>query len=114
MGFFTSHWVLTFLIFAPLVAAAIALLVPNATAKWVALVAGIVEVVAAAPLFWTYEPNGPAMQNQVAAAWIPDWGIFYRLGLDGISLFMVLLTASRSRIPAMAMAEPAVSVAFER
>ena len=33
------------------------------------------------------------MQNQVAVPWLPDWGIYYRLGLDGISLFMVMLTA---------------------
>jgi NADH-quinone oxidoreductase subunit M len=25
--------------------------------------------------------------------WIESWGIYYRVGLDGISLFMVLLTA---------------------
>ena len=42
MGFFTSHWVLTFLIFAPMVAAVIALVVPNVTAKWVARHRGVV------------------------------------------------------------------------
>jgi NADH-quinone oxidoreductase subunit M len=93
MNFFNSHWVLTFLIFWPLVAAVIALLVPVERAKWVALLAGTLELVVALPLFWTYEPLGAAMQNQVAVPWIPTWGIFYRVGLDGISLFMVLLTA---------------------
>jgi NADH-quinone oxidoreductase subunit M len=93
MNFFNSHWVLTFLIFWPLVAAVIALLVPVERAKWVALLAGTLELVVALPLFWTYEPLGAAMQNQVAVPWIPTWGIFYRVGIDGISLFMVLLTA---------------------
>jgi NADH-quinone oxidoreductase subunit M len=37
-------------------------------------------------------PTGPAMQNCVSAAWFPQWGIHYQLGMDGISLFMVLLT----------------------
>ncbi len=31
-------------------------------------------------------------QLQESAAWIPQWGISYRLGVDGISLFLVLLT----------------------
>src|SRR5213596_1500272 len=32
------------------------------------------------------------MQLQVDASWIPSWGIRYTVGVDGISLFMVLLT----------------------
>jgi NADH-quinone oxidoreductase subunit M len=93
MAFYKSHWILTFLIVAPLIGAVIALILPAARARWVALWTGVVELVAAAPLFWWYDPFGAPMQNQVAAPWIPDWGIYYRLGLDGISLFMVLLTA---------------------
>jgi NADH-quinone oxidoreductase subunit M len=93
MDFYGTHWVLTFLIFAPLVGAAVALLLPASLARWVALVTGFVVLAAAVPLFWTYDPVGAPMQNQVAVPWIASWGIYYRLGLDGISLFMVLLTA---------------------
>src|SRR5690348_18135389 len=32
------------------------------------------------------------MQFQVDVPWIPAWGIHYTVGVDGISLFMVLLT----------------------
>src|SRR4051812_21100411 len=32
------------------------------------------------------------MQNCVNLPWLPQWGIHYQLGMDGISLFMVLLT----------------------
>src|SRR5213596_2950447 len=32
------------------------------------------------------------MQLQVDVPWIPSWGIRYTVGVDGISLFMVLLT----------------------
>jgi NADH-quinone oxidoreductase subunit M len=93
MDFYGSHWVLTVLIFLPLVGAVVALLVPRESARWVALATGLVELAIAAPLFWTYDVFGAPMQNETAIAWIPDWGIYYRLGLDGISLFMVLLTA---------------------
>jgi NADH-quinone oxidoreductase subunit M len=93
MDFFRSHWVLTFLIFAPLVGAIVTLFVPVKQAKVVALVFGVIEFLAAVPLFWMYDPVGAPMQNEAAIPWIEDWGIFYRVGIDGISLFMVLLTA---------------------
>jgi NADH-quinone oxidoreductase subunit M len=92
MGFYDSHWVLTFLIFAPLVGAVIAAFAGE-RAKQVALGTGIIEFLVAAPLFWTFQPMGAPMQNMVAIPWLGEWGIYYRLGLDGISLFMVLLTA---------------------
>jgi NADH-quinone oxidoreductase subunit M len=93
MNFFESHLVLTFLIVWPLVGAVAALLVSNESAKRVALAFGVVELLAAIPLFWSYDPMGAPFQNEVAVPWIEDWGIFYRVGLDGISLFMVILTA---------------------
>ena len=93
MNFYSTHWILTALIFLPLVGAGVALVLPNERARWVALITGVIELLVAAPLFWTFDPAGAPMQNQVALPWISDWGIYYRLGLDGISLFMVLLTA---------------------
>jgi NADH-quinone oxidoreductase subunit M len=93
MNFFTSHWVLTVLIFLPLVGAAVALLVPQGTAKVVALGTGGLEFLIALPLFWTFDPAGAPFQNEIGVPWLREWGIFYRVGLDGISLFMVLLTA---------------------
>jgi NADH-quinone oxidoreductase subunit M len=91
-SFFSSHWILTFLILWPMIGAAAALLVPVEQAKRVALIVGAVEFLVSLPLFWSYDPSGPAMQNEAAIPWIADWGIYYRVGLDGISLFMVLLT----------------------
>lgn len=101
-----THWVLTFLVFAPLVGGAIALAVPAGQAKWVALATSVIELLVAAPLFFTFDPAGTCMtvstvlqpravhmQNCAAAPWIEEWGIYYRIGIDGISLFMVLLTA---------------------
>ncbi len=92
MSFYSSHWVLTFLVFAPLVGAVAAMLVPRENAKWVALGFGVLELVVAAPLYWAFTPTAE-MQNTAAIPWIAGWGIYYRVGVDGISLFMVLLTA---------------------
>jgi NADH-quinone oxidoreductase subunit M len=93
MAFYTTHWVLSFLIFFPLVGALLVLLFPERSARNLALGVGIVELLVAVPLFWTFDAGIAGFQNQVSLAWIPEWGIGYRLGLDGISLFMVLLTA---------------------
>jgi NADH-quinone oxidoreductase subunit M len=92
-AFFGSHWVLTVLIFLPLVGAAAVLLGSERSAKQIALWTGILEFIISLPLFWTFQAGNGGMQNQVAAPWLADWGIFYRLGMDGISLFMVMLTA---------------------
>src|SRR5687767_1338537 len=91
-SFFSSHWILTFLILWPMVGAVAALVMPVEQAKRIALVTGLVEFLVSIPLFWSYDPGGPAMQMETAIPWIADWGIFYRVGLDGISLFMILLT----------------------
>jgi len=90
-AFYESHWILTFLIFFPLIGAAIVFAVGDLAARKAALAVGLIELLVSLPLFWSFQP-GAGMQNEVAAAWVPGLGIFYRLGLDGISLFMVLLT----------------------
>jgi NADH-quinone oxidoreductase subunit M len=92
MGFYSSHWVLTFLIMFPLVGTAVTLAMPDSRARWVALIVGAIEFLVAIPLYWTFDAVAN-FQNEVAIPWVSDWGIYYRLGLDGISLFMVLLTA---------------------
>jgi len=54
-----------------------------------------VTVSLAASLFmwWTYDKGGERYQNVVDFAWAPSLGIGFRLGTDGISIAMVLLTS---------------------
>jgi NADH-quinone oxidoreductase subunit M len=112
MNFYQNHWILTFLIVFPLLAALAAYLAGERNAKRVALGAGLVEFAASIPLFFTFNPTGSCrmsavdrvaglgtwvqrdvMYNNCAdLTWFREWGIHYRIGLDGISLFMVLLT----------------------
>src|SRR5712691_1844469 len=86
-----ARWVLTALLGWPLVAAAIVLLVPAPRAKYVALAASLVEFALSIPLWWQFAPDG-GMQFLADYAWIAPWGIHYTVGVDGISLFLVLLT----------------------
>src|SRR6266566_3445702 len=83
--------VLTALIGWPALAALLVLLVPTRWAKHVALAASLAEFAIALPLWWTFVPAG-GMQFQLDLPWIPAWGIRYAVGVDGISLFLVLLT----------------------
>ncbi len=43
-------------------------------------------------LFGGFDPIEPGFQFVERAAWLPDWGIHYFVGVDGLSLFLVLLT----------------------
>jgi len=85
------HWILTALLAWPVAGALATLVAPVRRAKHIALAASLVEFAISVPLWWTFDPSG-GMQFQLDAAWIPAWGIHYTVGVDGISLFMVLLT----------------------
>src|SRR5436190_1966647 len=85
------QWVLTALLFWPVLAAVVVLLAPVRWAKHAALAASLVEFAISVPLWWTFAP-ADGMQFVLDVPWIPAWGIRYTVGVDGISLFMVLLT----------------------
>src|SRR2546428_179953 len=86
-----AQWVLTGLLVWPLVAAAVIWIAPERAAKHLALAASLVEFALSLPLWWIFVPAA-GMQLVQTFAWIPSWGISYKVGVDGISLFMVLLT----------------------
>src|SRR5213594_1774489 len=83
--------VLTALIAWPGLAAGVVLGAPERWAKHLALAASFIEFAVSVPLWWVFQPAG-GMQLQLDVPWIPNWGIHYAVGVDGISLFMILLT----------------------
>ncbi len=91
-NFYDGHWILTFLIFFPGIAGIACLFWPRERLREWALAAALVEFLVSLPLFWTFDLGRVEFQNFVSIPWIPDWGISYALGLDGISLLLVLLT----------------------
>jgi len=86
-----ERWVLHTLLVLPVVGAALVAVAPAAMVKRVALGTAVLEFVVSAGLWWAFEPVAH-MQFASSALWVRDWGIRYAVGLDGISLFMVLLT----------------------
>ena len=81
------------IVFLPLAGALILLLLPNERAQrvWALVVSLATFVVSLGLLLWW--KNGEAgMQFIEQRAWIPAFDIQYYLGVDGISLWLVLLT----------------------
>jgi NADH-quinone oxidoreductase subunit M len=87
-----DRWALNALLIIPLIGAAAVLLRPVAEAKRIALAVTLLEFAVSLGLWWTFAKGTPAMQFEVTRPWIAAWGISYHVGIDGISLFMVLLT----------------------
>ena len=87
--------VLTLLIAIPAVTAFLVTLIPEhqrETIRSVALGGSAVTFAAAVGLLFRVSSQ-PGFQLRETLQWIPQWGIGYRLGIDGISLFLVVLTA---------------------
>ena len=51
----------------------------------------IVEFILSLGMWWAYDPAGAAFQLTNTWDWIPEWGVHISLGIDGISLFLVLM-----------------------
>jgi NADH-quinone oxidoreductase subunit M len=84
---------LNWLLWVPLAFGIGAFALPRAWARWVALVGSLGALGLAIAFVIDFSAGVPGLQYAVDHAWIPDLGVRYQLGLDGISLFLVLLTA---------------------
>ena len=92
VGIGYEHWILNALLVFPLAGALAVLAAPATRAKHVALAVTVAEFLVSTGLWWAFDPGVSAMQFRFWAPWIPSFGISYHVSLDGISLFMVLLT----------------------
>ena len=89
---------LTTIVFLPLAGALLLLLIGNsdgrrdAVVRWTALAVSLV-VFAATLLLWSrFDPASADFQFVERHDWIPSFGIQYHVGVDGISLFLLVLT----------------------
>jgi NADH-quinone oxidoreductase subunit M len=87
---------LTVLWAVPMVGAALVILLPSAArhvAKYVALAISLVVLAITVGLAVEFQPGGGQYQFVEDHDWIPSFGTGYILGLDGIALALVVLTA---------------------
>ncbi|MCW5653556.1 NADH-quinone oxidoreductase subunit M [Hydrogenophaga sp.] len=61
--------------------------------RWIALVGALAGLAVTVPLYTGFELGTAAMQFVERGAWIDTFNVYYHLGVDGISLWLVLLTA---------------------
>lgn len=95
MEFFTSH-LLSITVLAPFIACLILLIIPpeNKTAARVtALLAGLVTIATSIALCVLYDGAKGGFQFQERYQWIPYASIHAYLGVDGISIAMIVLTS---------------------
>ena len=88
--------VLSVVIFLPLAGAVVAALVPKSrpeVAKWVAAVTSGVGLALTAWIVVAFDRTSGAMQFVTDVAWVPQAGIHYHLGVDGISITMLALSS---------------------
>jgi len=86
---------ISWLIFLPAAGGALLALFPERAAreaKVAAIVIAVADFVLSIGLWTGYDPRTPGFQLRETASWIPSLGIRYAVGVDGISLLLILLT----------------------
>ncbi|OOQ57684.1 complex I subunit 4 family protein [Mucilaginibacter pedocola] len=79
------------LIFLPVIAAVLTLLFKNEMAKHAAMFFAVAEL-ATALYFLSGFVADASLQYSLDVPWVPQFGIYFKAGIDGISMIMVLLT----------------------
>jgi NADH-quinone oxidoreductase subunit M len=97
----TGGHLLTVLTFLPLAGALLLLFIPHeekGQLRVVAFVTSLVGFGLSIPLVLGYDPKKSGMQFEETHAWVPQLGITYHLGVDGIAVVLILLTTFLSPI----------------
>jgi NADH-quinone oxidoreductase subunit M len=79
----------------PLVAGAVALLLPGKSPRllrWYGIAVALVTFAQSLCVLAAFEPGQAGFQMEVNWAWVPALGIRFHLGVDGISLWLLMLT----------------------
>ena len=61
--------------------------------RWLALLGAVAGLAVTVPLYTGFETGSAAMQFVERVLWVPAFNVHYHLAVDGISLWLVLLTA---------------------
>ena len=64
---------------------------PNVS-RWLALLVSVLTFAVSIPLYTQFDNSTAAMQFVEKAAWVPQFGVNYYLGVDGISMPLIILT----------------------
>jgi NADH-quinone oxidoreductase subunit M len=89
-----AYWGLTALIGLPAIGMAAVFMAGERHARHLALGISVLTFIVSLPLWFSFNAGSAAFQFGVQANWIPQWGIRYMVGVDGISVLLVLLSTA--------------------
>ncbi|MFQ5927752.1 MAG: NuoM family protein, partial [Terriglobia bacterium] len=92
---FSRETILNWILFTPLIGAAVALFIPREAKAWHRWWANLVMFAGFAvslPLVWLFDKTAPGFQFVFKRPWIPSFHVEYHLGIDGISYLLIMLT----------------------
>jgi NADH-quinone oxidoreductase subunit M len=87
---------LNLVLFLPVAGIALLVLVParsEGAIRWVTFWVMVVQFAATVVLYVHYDAAVAGLQFETRIPWIPAWGVYYLIGLDGYNVLLVLLTA---------------------
>jgi NADH-quinone oxidoreductase subunit M len=90
--------VLSLITWLPLVGCIVIMLVRGdeqtvaSNARWTALWTSLIVFALSLVLWFRFDHNEPGFQFVESAPWLPEYGVGYKLGVDGISVLFVLLS----------------------
>src|SRR5450756_493539 len=94
MSFLTTH-ILTLILFLPVLGALVLLFLPGTQVRlirWLAFGLSLIPFALFLPAWAQFNPTITGFQFEENIPWYPAINSFYHLGIDGISLTMLLLT----------------------
>ncbi len=101
-----QHALLSSLIWLPMLGAVVCLMVSSDTspnrARIIAVIIALMSLALCVPLVSHFNTVGYQMQYTENHAWIPAYGIHYALGLDGLSLPLVIITCFTTLVVVLA------------
>src|SRR5438105_14956558 len=95
--------ILTLVVFSPLIGVLALLLIPgdnHRAIRWVALGAALLSF-GFSCLLLGYQVGGPEFQFREDYSWIPAFGMRYTMGVDGLSVVLVVLTTVLSVVASL-------------
>jgi len=102
--------ILSLLIWLPMLGGVLCLLTgddKNANkARWIALITSVVTLLLCVPLYTHFDTSTYHMQFSELYHWIPKYGINYDIGVDGISMPMVILSTFTTFVVVLASWKP--------
>ena len=87
-----SFPILSLTIWLPILAGFLIIAVGDRPARKLAGIASILTFLVSLPLYFGFDSSTATMQFQESLAWLPSFGINYALGIDGISMPLIILT----------------------